>query len=99
MRENSYPRFAEHLNLHGGFTTRMVEIQVDCIEETNTLSVGTLNFFNYWIKRHILTADADCGRFAASKATLLQRRSNAEREQSFHPTAYEVVGVSETAWW
>jgi len=66
MKVNNYPKFAGHLNLHGGFMTRMVEIQFDFIEGRNTLSAGTLNFLKYWLTSHIHTADSDYGRFAAN---------------------------------
>jgi hemerythrin len=65
MKDNQYPKYAEHLNDHGRFATRVVEIQVDFVEGRRPLSLETLAFLKNWIANHILTVDADYARFVA----------------------------------
>jgi len=88
MKANNYPKFAEHLNLHDRFMTKIIEIRFDCIEGRNSLSVGILDFVKYWLTNHVWAADTSYGRFAASNSNHLRRRSYADREPSVHPTAY-----------
>jgi len=70
MKENKYPKYAGHMNHHGSFTTRVTEIQIDFAEGRKTISLEILAFLKDWITNHILTVDADYGRFAAK----IQRR-------------------------
>jgi hemerythrin len=64
MKGNNYPKYAGHLNHHGSFIVRVVEMQVDFAEGRKTLSLETLAFLKNWLSNHILTIDADYGRYA-----------------------------------
>ena len=63
MKRNSYPKFAEHLNQHERFTTRVTEIYVDFTAGRKHLSLEKLTFVKNWLASHMLFSDAAYGRF------------------------------------
>ncbi|HBA88324.1 MAG TPA: hemerythrin [Geobacter sp.] len=66
MRENGYPKLEEHIEMHNYFTRRVTEIQKDLLHERNNVPLEVLTFLAGWLSNHILVADADFSRIAAS---------------------------------
>jgi len=66
IRENEYPKIDEHIEMHKHFVRRITEIQKDFLHERNNVPLEVLTFLAGWLSNHILVADADFCRFAAS---------------------------------
>ena len=65
MSRNSYPQLAEHTAEHDRFTSRLQEIRADFTQGKHALSLDVLVFLRDWLADHILTSDADFGRYTA----------------------------------
>lgn len=63
MQANGYPRLAEHVVEHDKFSARVTEMLRDVSADKPTLSLELLTFLKNWLVEHILTTDADYGRF------------------------------------
>lgn len=66
MKENSYPKLAEHGAEHDRFSARVTEMQKDYHAGKVNLSIEVLTFLKNWLKKHILQSDADYGHFISS---------------------------------
>lgn len=67
MKNNNYPLYEQHHELHQNFCQRVLEIQGDYTKGRTDLSLEVLSFLKNWITDHILVKDADYGHFIASK--------------------------------
>lgn len=65
MALNGYPGLPQQRDEHKKFSLRVVEIQNDFQKGNAHLSLEVLTFLREWLIHHILTVDADYGRFAA----------------------------------
>jgi len=63
MKANGYPRLAEHVAEHEKFSARVTEMLRDVSADKPTLPLELLTFLKNWLVEHILTTDADYGRF------------------------------------
>jgi len=63
MKANGYPRLPEHASEHERFSTRVVEMLRDVSADKPNVSLELLTFLKNWLVEHILTADADYGKF------------------------------------
>jgi len=69
MKANGYPRLAEHAAEHEKFSTRVVEMLRDVSVDKPTLPLELLTFLKNWLIEHILTTDADYGKFFKTQTT------------------------------
>lgn len=65
MSQNGYPQLAEHAAEHDLFTSRLREIREGFAAGKNSLTLDVLVFLRDWLADHILTSDADFGRYTA----------------------------------
>jgi len=63
MKANGYPRLTEHAAEHDKFSARVTEMLRDVSAENPTLPLELLTFLKNWLVEHILSTDADYGRF------------------------------------
>jgi len=64
MTTHHYPLLTEHHKEHEIFRAKILEIQNDFHKGRNDLGIEVLQFLNSWVTDHILTIDAEYGRFA-----------------------------------
>lgn len=65
MSRNGYPLLAAHILEHELFTRRLREMHADFVAGKYSLSLDLLVFLRDWLADHILTSDADYGRYTA----------------------------------
>ncbi len=66
MMENGYPQLAAHKKDHATFSNRVVAMQKEFLGRKGGLSLEVLAFIREWLTDHILTTDAEYGRFAVA---------------------------------
>jgi len=76
MEQNKYPNCAAHMDHHGRFTARILEIHADFVAGRKTLSLEILVFLKDWLTHHILVSDADYGRFEKTWLTAAERATS-----------------------
>ena len=64
MKSVNYSEIQGHTAEHDNFWRRIFEFQADFHDGKKQLSYEVLLFLKEWLYEHILTADADYGRFA-----------------------------------
>lgn len=68
MASYNYPGSNDHKQEHAYFVKRLTEIRRDHAEGKRPVFLEVLTFLKNWLTHHILTSDADYGRFAARMA-------------------------------
>jgi hemerythrin len=63
MKANGYPWLREHAAEHDKFSARVTEMLHDVSADKPALPLELLTFLKNWLVEHILTTDADYGRF------------------------------------
>jgi len=64
MKSVNYGELPDHIAEHDGFWRKIFDFQADLHNGRKLLSHEVLLFLRSWLTEHILTADADYGRFA-----------------------------------
>ncbi len=67
MKENRYPGLEMHKLEHERFCKRIVEMQKDFYQGYTTVTLELLAFTKTWLSDHILSSDAEAGRFIKTK--------------------------------
>lgn len=67
MMENSYPRYEEHIAEHNNYIKQLQEFQQDYRQGRAETSLEVFTFLRRWLVEHILTSDADYGRFISTQ--------------------------------
>jgi len=70
MKDNSYPGLEMHMQEHERFCKRIVEMQKDFYQGYTTVTLELLAFVKYWLLDHILSTDAEAGRYITNKKTI-----------------------------
>ena len=65
MKAHDYPKLPQHEAEHERFTKRVEQIQKDFFSGKTELTLDVLVFLKNWLSFHILSTDAEYGRFAA----------------------------------
>jgi hemerythrin len=71
MKENSYPKLAEHSEEHRRLSSRVVEMVKDYHLDKPNLALEILTFLNNWLTSHILESDYEYGHYMAPKGIQL----------------------------
>lgn len=66
MMENSYPRYEKHIAEHNNYIKQLQEFQQDYRQGRAETSLEVFTFLRRWLVEHILTSDADYGRFIST---------------------------------
>lgn len=69
MQKQLFPGLEMHRQEHAKFSQRVVEMSRDFNTVKKGLSLEVLSFLNTWLSAHILTSDAEIGRFLAIAGT------------------------------
>jgi hemerythrin len=67
MKAHEYDGLLHHTNEHDVFWRKIFDFQADYHSGKKQLSFEVLSFLRDWLNGHILTTDADYGRFALQK--------------------------------
>ena len=67
MMENSYPRYEKHIAEHNNYIRQLQEFQQDYRQGRAETSLEVFTFLRHWLIEHILTSDADYGRFISTQ--------------------------------
>ena len=67
MKDHQYEGLLPHTNEHDVFWRKVVDFQADYHSGKKQLSFEVLSFLRDWLNVHILTTDAEYGRFALLK--------------------------------
>ena len=62
MADVSYHSLAKHKEEHAIFTSRILEFQ-NTLRQNGNVSLELVSFLSNWVTHHILTTDAELGRF------------------------------------
>lgn len=68
MREQSYPKLAEHKYEHEKFARNVLALQNEFQSGKTSISLDVLKFLKRWLKDHILESDASYSHFMFAKA-------------------------------
>jgi hemerythrin len=66
MKIQNYPELIWHTAEHNAFWRQIFDFQADYNNGEKQLSAEVLTYLRDWFENHVLTSDADYGRFAAS---------------------------------
>jgi hemerythrin len=72
MKARNYESLASHTAEHDAFWRKIYDFQTEYHNGKKQLSFELLNFLKEWLSVHILTTDAEYGRFAAPIIDLLE---------------------------